>query len=116
MGDLFSLASLFLVQIGSRFLMIEFTEKQQKVIMHPLTQNLIVISMFFVATQSFKVAFFLWALYFAFTRIILNENHKFNLLPRSWVQGEDAESFGIHGIGRSSPTDLYYENLKKLPK
>jgi len=94
--------------------MIEFTEKQQKVIMHPVTQSMIVFSMFYVATQNFKIGFFLWALYFAFTRILLNENHKFNLLPRSWVKGD--EDFGIHGIGRSSTTDLYYENLQKLPK
>ena len=72
--------------------------------------------MFFVATQSVKIAFFLWAIYFAFSRILLNENHKFNLLPRSWVQSEHDEH-GLHGIGRpAKPTDLYYENLKQLPQ
>lgn len=106
MTDLFSLASVFLFQIGSRFLQIDFTEHQKKVIMHPVTQNMIVFSMFYVATHSFPIAFFLWALYFAFKRILFNENHKFNLLPRSWVQKD---------IGRQSITDLYYENLQKLP-
>lgn len=112
MSDLFSLASIFMFQIGSRFLNIEFTEKQKYVIMHPVTQNIIVFSMFFVATQNFKVAFFLWALYFAFTRIFLNENHRYNLLPRSWVN----EERGIEGLGNPNPTHLYYENLKMLPQ
>ena len=111
--DLFGLASIFMFQIGSRFLNIEFTEQQQRVIMHPITQHIIVFSMFFVTTQSFKIAFFLWAVYFAITRVLLNENHQYNLLPRSWVQKE--EDFGIHGLGNSNPTDMYYENLKKLP-
>lgn len=94
-------------QIGSRFLNIEFTEKQKMAVMHPMTQNIIVFCMFYVATQNFRIAFFLWALYFVFSRILLNENHPFNMLPRSWVN--------IEGLGTANPTDVYYENLKLLP-
>jgi hypothetical protein len=97
---------MFMFQIGSRFLNIEFTEKQKEFIMHPVTQNFIVYSMFFVATQNYKIAFFLWALYFSFSKILLNENHRFNLLPRS----------SLPGLGDVNPTDLYYENLQLIPR
>jgi len=103
--DYFGFASLFMANIGARFLNIDFTEKQKGVVMHPVTQNVIVFCMFYVATQRVLIATFLWGIFFAFTRILLNENHPLNIYPRDYEP-----------LGRPNPLALYYDNIAKLPK
>lgn len=107
--DPFTMASTFLFQIGGRHVSMNFTEKQQQVLGHPVTQNMILFSMFFMGTRKISAAFVLWVVYFTATRVLLNENHSYNVLPRSWLQGQTP------ALGTANPAALYQENIRRLP-
>ena len=110
--DPFTMASTFLFQIGGRHVSMNFTEKQQQVLGHPVTQNMILFSMFFMGTRKISAAFVLWVVYFTATRVLLNENHSYNILPRSWLQGMSGTT---PALGTANPAALYQENIRRLP-
>lgn len=108
--DLFSILSTFVFQIGSRNLMFNFTDSQKDIFRHPLTQGMILFSMFFVGTRSPKWALMLLVLYYLIMYILINEQHPLNILPRSFLLH--------HGAIEDKNTDkieMYYENLRNLP-
>jgi len=108
-GVLIAFLSTLLFNVGNRHVMFNFTERQKDLISHPITQNLIMFSMFYMGTRNVVLASIMWVVYWLVVRILLNENHDWNLFPRSWLKDKN------EGFGAPDPTALYYENLKKLP-
>ena len=82
---LFPMFSVFMFHMGSRHLSFQFTETQQRLIKHPLVQALILLCMFFVSTKNLVLSIGLTIVYHMALYILLNENHKYNILPKSWV-------------------------------
>ena len=107
-----SIITLILVQIGGRFLKFDLTHVQQKLINHPAVQSLILLAMIFFATKNLLVSILIVIVVFLFLYILLNENHKYNLLPRKWLleEKENMDS-SIKPI-----KDIYKENIKNFIK
>lgn len=108
-GVLVAFLSTLMFNIGNRHVVFNFTERQRDLISHPVTQNLIMFSMFYMGTRKAALAAVMWVVYFIVLRVLLNENHAWNLFPQSWLREKN------EGFGAPDPTALYYENLKKLP-
>jgi len=105
-----SIITLILVQIGGRFLKFDLTEVQQKLINHPVIQAAILLAMIFFTTKNLMVSILIVLVVFLFLYILLNENHKYNLLPRKWLL-EETKNFD-NSI--KSIKDVYKENIKKM--
>jgi hypothetical protein len=73
---------------------------------------MILFSMFFMGTRKISAAFVLWVVYFTATRVLLNENHSYNVLPRSWLQSMSGTT---PALGTANPAALYQENIRRLP-
>ena len=105
-----SIITLILVQIGGRFLKFDLTEMQKKLINHPLIQATILLAMIFFTTKNLGISIIIVLCVFLLLNIILNENHKYNLLPRKWlIEQNNNMDNSIKSI-----KDIYKENLKKL--
>jgi ABC-type multidrug transport system fused ATPase/permease subunit len=105
-----SIITLILVQIGGRFLKFDLTHVQQKLINHPVVQAIILLAMIFFATKNLLVSVLIVLVVFLFLYILLNENHKYNLLPRKWLS-EESE---IIDTSVKSIKEIYKENIKKM--
>jgi len=105
-----SIITLILVQIGGRFLKLDLTEMQKKLINHPIIQGIILLAIIFFTTKNLLLSILIVAFVFLLLQILLNENHKYNLLPRKWLleQDENIDS-SIKSI-----KDIYKENIKKM--
>ncbi len=104
----------FMTQVGARHLKFNFTQAQQYIISHPFTQTAILFAMFYLSTRKLIVAVSLIALYILCVQVLLNEKHRFNIFPTSWLvkEGFLNEEEAPH----KSAKDLYYENVNKLSK
>ena len=107
--DVLSIASAFLAQVGARHLVFNFSDIQKKLITHPVAQSIILFGMFYLSTRRIIFAIGLLLVYYMFLFVLANEKHPLNIIPRSWLAQEGLFSY------TKSPTDLYYENISKLP-
>jgi hypothetical protein len=107
-----SIITLILVQIGGRFLKFDLTEMQQKLIQHPIIQAIILLSMIFFTTKNLLFSITIVIVVFMFLHILLNENHKYNILPRKWLTEKTKNlDNSIKPI-----KDIYKDNIKKIFK
>lgn len=104
----------FMTQVGARHLKFNFTKAQQFIISHPLTQTAILFAMFYLSTRRLVVAVSLITLYILCVKVLLNENHRFNIFPTSWLAKEGF--LDEDKIPTKSAKELYYENIGKLSK
>jgi hypothetical protein len=107
--DVLSIASAFLAQVGARHLIFNFSDIQKRLISHPVTQALIMFGMFYLSTRRILFALGLLMVYYLFLFVLANEKHPMNVIPRSWLLGTGALE------NTTSPIDMYYENLRRLP-
>lgn len=104
--DLVTLASTFVMQVGSRHVDMNLTDAQKKLVRQPPVQALFLFVMFYVATRSVLGAALLLAAFYLLLHVWLNENSRYSLLPRAWLPGATHDD---------DPTRLYYENVARLP-
>jgi hypothetical protein len=109
--DMLGIMSVFLVQIGARHLVFDFSHAQRKIISHPIVQALILFGMFYVSTRSIMFATMLFGVYYSLILVFFNEKHPWNVLSRNWLVQE-----GLVDKEQASPIELYYQNISKLPK
>lgn len=102
------LAAMF-SQVGARQLVFQWTDVQKRLITHPITQGMILFAMFFFSTRSAVWATAILLLYYLFTMVLINEKHPWNVIPKDWLKTEGFFE------NEASPTELYYENIKRLP-
>lgn len=101
--------SIFLVQIGSRFLTFNFTDAQKKVIQHPWGQSIILFAMFYVGTRNLLVSTCLILFYNLCLYFLLNEKSHYNIYNRRWLEKEGFQSEKV-----VSRTKSYSENITRL--
>lgn len=101
--------SIILIQIANRHMRIDMTKAQEKIIMHPYTQYLMYICVIYFTTKNipFTLITILFTYIFAF--ILLNENHKLNILPKQWLYNENI----INEIPNKNNKLIYKENIYK---
>lgn len=105
-----SIITLILVQIGGRFLKFDLTEVQKKLINHPIIQGIILLAIIFFVTKNLLLSILIVLVVFLFLHILLNENHKYNLLPRKWLLDQNKEvDKNIKSI-----KEIYKNNIMKI--
>jgi hypothetical protein len=105
-----SIFFLILVQIGGRYLKIDLTNAQQKIINEPLFQAILLFSVIFMATKNFIISITIVAIVYLFVYILFNENHKYNLFSKKWLINEKL----IDNINDISMKNLYLSNISKV--
>lgn len=106
--DLLTLVSTFVMQVGSRHVVMDLTDAQKKLVHQPGVQALFLFVMFYMATRSVAVAAAMLAAFYLMLHVWLNEHSRYSLLPRAWRAAH-------LGAAHEDPTRLYYENVAKLP-
>jgi hypothetical protein len=78
--DPIAVFSIIMIQIGSKYLVFELTEKQKKIIKHPMMQCLILLSLVYLSTRNIKLSLLIVFVIYIFIYIILNENNPYSIL------------------------------------
>lgn len=81
--------SLIFLQVSNKYLKINITKAQEKILMHPLSQALMYFIIIFYTTRSVALSMFIVSLSYLFFFILFNENNKYNLYPKSWLYKEN---------------------------
>lgn len=100
--------SIFLVQIGSRFLNFNFTDAQKKMLQHPWVQSIILAAMFYLGTRSLWIAIALILFYHLCLYFLLNEHSSYNIYNRHWLEQEGFQS------QQTPKTKMYSKNITSL--
>ena len=108
--DPVSIASTFLMHTGSRHLQLDLTEGQKRLVSHPIAKLCILFAMFYVSTRSIMWSFILMLLYVLTVNVLLNENHAWNILSRSWLLNNGF----LANQKEVNMTDMYLENVRRL--
>lgn len=101
------LSTLF-AQVGARQLQFQWTDAQKRLVYHPITQALFLFALFFLTTRSALWALAIVATYYLLVKVLLNETHPYNVLPRDWLK---AEGFLAEEPGS---VELYYQNMPRI--
>ena len=90
MGTLEPLSILFLiiVQLGGRYLKIDLTPAQQKLINNSIFQSIILFSIILMSTKSLTNSIIIIFVIYVFIHILFNEHHKYNILSKKWLYDE----------------------------
>jgi ABC-type multidrug transport system permease subunit len=80
--------TMLFMQLGSRNFKFNFTEAQQKLLAHPVSQVLLLTAMFYAPTRNIFLSILIVALYYLITYVLLNELHPLNLYSTSWLKKE----------------------------
>ena len=76
------LISVFMFHFGSKYITFDLTPAQKELFKHPLMKAIILVSMFYVSTRSIQFSILLMIIYFIMMHILLNENHKYNVITK----------------------------------
>lgn len=105
-----SIFLLILVQIGGRYLKIELTKAQQKIINEPYIQAIILFAIIFVATKNIITSIMIVVIVYLFVYILFNENHKYNIFSKQWLKNENF----IIDNNYISMKELYKKNILNI--
>jgi len=105
-----SMIFLILVQIGGRFLKIELTPAQQKIINNVIIQSIILFAIILMATKNIVNSLIIVSFIYLCVNILFNENHKYNILSRRWLIQENIISSNDY----KSLKDIYKKNISTI--
>lgn len=105
MIDPILLFSVIFMQIGARYLDLELTDTQKKILKNKYIQYLILFSIVYISTRCFIKSLLIVICLYVFLKILFNENSKFNLLSKNFLKEEGilSKDFNIK--------ELYYNNF-----
>lgn len=105
--DPLSSFAVILMQIGNRYLKLNITKAQEKILQSNVTQLILYFCIIFFYTKSIPVAIIMVSVSYTLMFILLNENHKYNILPKQWLYKEKLiNEPTIHYV------NTYKENMK----
>jgi hypothetical protein len=105
-----SIIFLILVQIGGRYLKIELTPAQQKIINNVVIQSIILFAIILMATKNIVNSLIIVCFTYLCINILFNENHKYNILSKKWLIEENI----ISGNDYKSLKDIYINNISRI--
>ena len=105
-----SIIFLILVQIGGRYLKIELTPAQQKIINNVVIQSIILFAIILMATKNIANSLIIVCFINLCANILFNENHKYNILSKKWLIDENI----ISGDDYKSLKDIYIKNISLI--
>jgi hypothetical protein len=86
---------MLLLNLGGRFLGMEISKNQERVMQHPWIRRFFIFTVLFVATRNVLVAFFLTILVLIFLSFLLNENSDLYLGPKPKAETEQPQTPGL---------------------
>jgi len=105
-----SMIFLILVQIGGRYLKIELTPAQQKIVNNVVIQSVILFAIILMATKNIANSLIIVCFIYLCANILFNENHKYNILSKKWLIDENI----ILGNDYKSLKDIYIKNISLI--
>jgi hypothetical protein len=110
-GTLEPLSILFfiVVQIGGRYLKIDLTPAQQKLINNSMFQSIILLSIIYVSTKNFTNSIIIVMVIYICIYVLFNENHKYNILSKKWLYDEKIIETEYNNI-----KDIYIKNINNI--
>ena len=110
-GNIEPLSILFfiVVQIGGRYLKLDLTPAQQKLINNSIFQSIILISIIYMSTKNITNSIIIVIVIYICIHILFNENHKYNILSRTWLYDEKIIETEYNNI-----KDIYIKNIKNI--
>lgn len=103
------LFSIMLLQIANRYMKINITKAQEKLINHPYSQIIMYFCIIYFATRNVFNTVIIVIVSYVFMNILFNENNKHNIFSKSWLYKENL-------INEPLPSykDEYKNNIKNL--
>lgn len=105
-----SMLFLIIVQIGGRYLKIDLTPAQQKLINNTVFQSIIMFSIILMATKNIAKSLIIVCFIYICVNILFNENHRYNILSKKWLIDEKI----INKDKYKSLKDLYIKNIYEV--
>jgi hypothetical protein len=105
-----SMIFLILVQVGGRYLRIELTPAQQKIINNVVIQSIILFAIILMATKNIVNSLIIVSFVYLCVKILFNENHKYNILSKKWLMEENI----ISSNNYKSLKDIYMKNISTI--
>lgn len=102
--------SLVLMQVGAKYLDLQLTEFQKKIIKNNLIQAIILFGIVYIPVRDIIKSILIVCLIYLIIYVLFNENHKFNIYSKKWLYNE--------GIIKEYDDikNKYYEKISKLKK
>lgn len=100
--------SLILMQIGAKYLDLQLTEFQKRLIKNNFIQAIILFGIIYIPVRDVFKTIIIVALIYLVIYVLFNENHKLNIYSKQWLYNE--------GIIKeyNNIKDKYYDKLNKL--
>lgn len=76
------------MQLSARFLQIQLTDAQKKLVQHPISQSVLLFFMFYVASHNLILSLLMVIAYYIAITILLNETHPMNIYSKPWLLRE----------------------------
>jgi hypothetical protein len=105
-----SMIFLILVQVGGRYLKIELTPAQQKIINNGVIQSIILFAIILMATKNIGNSLIIVCFIYLCVNILFNENHKYNILSKKWLIEENIISISNY----KSLKEIYLKNINSI--
>jgi hypothetical protein len=111
-GTLEPLSILFLiiVQLGGRYLKIDLTPAQQKLINNSIFQGIILFSIILMSTKNLTNSIIIIFVIYICIHILFNEYHKYNILSKKWLYDEKL----IIDEKYNKIKEIYINNIKDI--
>lgn len=103
------LSSIMLLQISNRFMKINITKAQEKILYHPYTQVIMYFCIIYFTTRNLSNTIIIVIVSYVFLQILFNENHENNILSKSWLQKENLLQEPIKFFNK----DIYKMNINQ---
>lgn len=105
-----SMIFLILVQVGGRYLRIELTPAQHKIINNVVVQSIILFAIILMATKNIGNTLIIVCFVYLCVNILFNENHKYNVFSKKWLIDENI----ISSKNYKSLKDVYLKNITTI--
>jgi hypothetical protein len=100
--------SLVLMQVGAKYLDLQLTEFQKKIIKNNFVQAIILFGIVYIPVRDFIKTTLIVCLIYLIIYVLFNENHKFNIYSKKWLFNE--------GVIKEYEDikNKYYEKISKI--
>lgn len=100
--------SIIMLQISNRYMKIQLTPAQERILTHPLLQIIMYTSIIYFTTKNIILTGIIVIVSYLFLVVLFNENHRLNILPKDWLFKEKL----IHEPVTSNK-ETYKNNIEK---
>ena len=80
-NKVFVAVTMLVMNVGSRYLLSDFTDVQNKIMSSEVFKQLVLFSIFFAGSRDVMVSMMLTFAFNFILKVLLNEKHRFNLVP-----------------------------------